>query len=168
VRLLGTSDVIAGRVNSVRGASAAVEEVTLAAIPPKSRGKNARIRLIQDGDVKAPRIVYLFSDPNCPYCNMFWEQARPWVKAGKVQLRHIMVGIIREDSPGKSAALFAAKDPQKALEEHEAAGKGSKLQALAKIPADIEAKLDAVLKLLKPKKVTPKKAAPRKKPAAKK
>ncbi|MGW5956840.1 HlyD family secretion protein [Methylorubrum thiocyanatum] len=48
VRLLGTSDVIAGRVNSVRGASAAVEEVTLAAIPPKSRGKNARIRLILD------------------------------------------------------------------------------------------------------------------------
>jgi thiol:disulfide interchange protein DsbG len=44
---------------------------------------------------------------------MFWEQARPWVKAGKVQLRHIMVGIIREDSPGKSAALLAAKDPQK-------------------------------------------------------
>jgi thiol:disulfide interchange protein DsbG len=103
---------------------------------------------IQDGDKNAPRIVYLFSDPNCPYCNMFWEQARPWVKAGKVQLRHIMVGIIREDSAAKSAALFAAKDPQKALEEHEAAGKGSKLQALAKIPADIEAKLDANMKLM--------------------
>ena len=57
---------------------------------------------IQDGDTNAPRTVYLFSDPNCPYCNMFWEQARPWVKAGKVQLRHIMVGIIREDSPGNS------------------------------------------------------------------
>jgi thiol:disulfide interchange protein DsbG len=79
---------------------------------------------------------------------VFWEQARPWVKAGKVQLRHIMVGIIREDSPGKSAALFAAKDPQKALEEHEAAGKASKLQALDKIPADIEAKLDANMKLM--------------------
>ncbi len=45
---------------------------------------------IQDDDKNAPQIVYLFSDPNCPYCNMFWEQARPWVKAGKVQLRHIM------------------------------------------------------------------------------
>jgi thiol:disulfide interchange protein DsbG len=65
-----------------------------------------------------------------------------------VQLRHIMVGIIREDSPGKSAALFAAKDPQKALEEHEAAGKGSKLQALDKIPAYIEAKLDNNMKLM--------------------
>ena len=103
---------------------------------------------IADGKKDAPRIVYLFSDPNCPYCNMFWEQARPWVDSGKVQLRHIMVGIIREDSPGKSAALLAAKDPQKALEEHEGAGKGSKLKALDKIPADIEAKLEANMKLM--------------------
>ena len=39
---------------------------------------------IADGNKDAPRTVYLFSDPNCPYCNMFWEQARPWVKAGPV------------------------------------------------------------------------------------
>ena len=79
---------------------------------------------------------------------MFWGQARPRVKAGKVQLRHIMVGIIREDSPGKSAALLASQDPQKALQEHEAAGKGSTLRALDTIPAAIEAKLDANMKLM--------------------
>ena len=33
---------------------------------------------IADGRADAPRVVYLFSDPNCPYCTMFWEQARPW------------------------------------------------------------------------------------------
>lgn len=98
---------------------------------------------IADGKADAPRIVYLFSDPNCPYCNMFWEQARPWVESGKVQLRHIMVGIIRADSPGKSAALLAAKDPQKALLEHEKAGKASTLKALDKVPAEVQAKLDA-------------------------
>ena len=48
VRLLGTSDIIAGRVISVRGSAAAVEEVVLAALPPKSRGKNARIRVVLD------------------------------------------------------------------------------------------------------------------------
>lgn len=32
---------------------------------------------IADGRADAPRVVYLFSDPNCPYCTMFWEQARP-------------------------------------------------------------------------------------------
>ncbi|MGO4002716.1 thiol:disulfide interchange protein DsbG [Pseudomonas fluorescens] len=103
---------------------------------------------IADGDKNAPRVVYLFSDPNCPYCTMFWEQARPWVKAGKVQLRHIMVGIIREDSPGKSAALLASKDPAKALDEHEKAGKKSTLKALKTIPADVQAKLDDNMRLM--------------------
>jgi thiol:disulfide interchange protein DsbG len=103
---------------------------------------------IADGSKDAQRIVYLFSDPNCPYCNMFWEQARPWVKAGKVQLRHIMVGIIREDSPGKSAALLAAQDPEKTLAEHEKAGKGSPLRPLKDIPPAIQAKLDANQQLM--------------------
>ncbi|SEN08404.1 thiol:disulfide interchange protein DsbG [Pseudomonas sp. ok272] len=103
---------------------------------------------IADGNKDAPRVVYLFSDPNCPYCNMFWEQARPWVKAGKVQLRHIMVGIIREDSPGKSAALLASKDPSKALDEHEKAGKQSALKPLKTIPAEVQAKLDANMALM--------------------
>src|SRR5471030_635023 len=128
--------------------SAPLQKLVYAPMAKEVWGKMEASNWIGDGNKDAPRVVYLFSDPNCPYCNMFWEQARPWVKAGKVQLRHIMVGIIREDSPGKSAALFAAKDPQKALEEHEAAGKGSKLQALDKIPADIEAKLDANMKLM--------------------
>ncbi len=48
VRLLGTSDIIGGHVLSVRGSAAAVEEVVLAALPPKSRGKNARIRVALD------------------------------------------------------------------------------------------------------------------------
>ena len=103
---------------------------------------------IGDGKKDAPRVVYLFSDPNCPYCNMFWEQARPWVKAGKVQLRHIMVGIIREDSPGKSAALLAAKDPEKALQDHEAAGKDSSLKALTEVPPVIQAKFAANMQLM--------------------
>ncbi|MCW8157200.1 thiol:disulfide interchange protein DsbG [Stutzerimonas stutzeri] len=103
---------------------------------------------IADGKADAPRIVYMFSDPNCPYCNMFWKQARPWVEAGKVQVRHIMVGMLRADSAGKSAALLSAKDPQAALNEHEAAGKASKLKALDKIPAELEEQLTNNLMLM--------------------
>jgi len=103
---------------------------------------------IADGRGDAPRIVYLFSDPNCPYCNMFWKQARPWVEAGKVQLRHIMVGMLRADSAGKSAALLSAKDPQAALDAHEAAGKASKLKALEQIPAALEKQLTDNLMLM--------------------
>ena len=79
---------------------------------------------IADGAAgEAPRVIYMFSDPNCPFCNMFWKQARPWVEAGDVQLRHVMVGMLRPDSAGKAAALLAAKDPEAALNEHEAAGR---------------------------------------------
>ncbi|MBW5465082.1 thiol:disulfide interchange protein DsbG, partial [Pseudomonas aeruginosa] len=83
-----------------------------------------------------------------PYCTMFWEQARPWVDAGKVQLRHIMVGIIREDSEAKSAALLASKDPQKALHDHEQAGKASTLKPLAKIPAAVRKQLAGNMELM--------------------
>jgi thiol:disulfide interchange protein DsbG len=103
---------------------------------------------IADGSNTAPKVIYLFSDANCPYCNLFWEQARPWVKSGKVQLRHIMVGIIREDSAAKAAALLTDKNPELALEKHEAAGKGSSLKALSSIPKDIQTKLDANMKLM--------------------
>lgn len=67
---------------------------------------------IQDGDSKAPKVVYVFSDPNCPYCHTFWKQARPWVDSGKVQLRHIMVGVIRPSSKAQAATLLSAKNPE--------------------------------------------------------
>ncbi|MDU9389325.1 thiol:disulfide interchange protein DsbG [Pseudomonas japonica] len=120
-----------------------LEQLVYAPMAKEVWAKMEKSAWIADGKADAPRIVYLFSDPNCPYCNMFWEQARPWVESGKVQLRHIMVGIIRADSPGKSAALLAAKDPQQALLEHEKAGKASTLKPLQSIPAQVEAKLAA-------------------------
>lgn len=74
---------------------------------------------IQDGDVDAPRTIYTFTDPNCPYCRQLWHAVRPWVEAGEVQLRHIMVGILAPDSPGKAAALLGADDPSTTLHAHE-------------------------------------------------
>ncbi len=120
-----------------------LEKLVYAPMAKEVWAKMEKSAWIADGKADAPRVVYLFSDPNCPYCNMFWEQARPWVESGKVQLRHIMVGIIRADSPGKSAALLAAKDPQQALLDHEKAGKASKLKPLESIPADVQARLTA-------------------------
>ncbi|MDN6180531.1 MAG: thiol:disulfide interchange protein DsbG [Halomonas subglaciescola] len=74
-------------------------------------------RWIQDGDADAPRIVYTFTDANCPYCQQLWEAARPWVDAGKVQMRHIMVGILAADSPAKAATILADDDPAAALHD---------------------------------------------------
>lgn len=127
---------------------APLEKLVYAPMAKQVWAKLDKTAWIADGKADAPRVVYLFSDPNCPYCNMFWQQARPWVDSGKVQLRHIMVGIIRADSPAKSAALLASADPQKALQAHESAGKASTLKPLAKIPAQVQAKLDANLALM--------------------
>ncbi|MFQ6572913.1 thiol:disulfide interchange protein DsbG [Pseudomonas sp. UM16] len=128
--------------------AAPLEKLVYAPMAKEVWAKMEKTAWIADGKADAPRIVYLFSDPNCPYCNMFWQQARPWVESGKVQLRHIMVGIIREDSPGKSAALLASSDPVQALNKHEKAGKASSLKALEKIPAAVQAKLDSNLALM--------------------
>ena len=73
---------------------------------------------IGDGKPDAPQIAYVFTDPNCPYCNQLWRDARPLVQAGQLQLRHILVGILRPSSQGKAAAILAAKAPEQALASH--------------------------------------------------
>lgn len=112
---------------------------------------------VRDGKAGAPRVVYVFTDPNCPYCNKFWADARPWVESGKVELRHVIVGILTPTSPGKAAAILAAKDPAAALEAYErghaaanattlATGRprpldDAGLKPLENIPADLRSKL---------------------------
>ena len=76
---------------------------------------------IADGRDDAPRKVYVFMDANCKYCTKFWSDARPWVNAGKVQLRHVMVAVIAPTSPGKAATLLADPDPAKRLSAFEQA-----------------------------------------------
>lgn len=103
---------------------------------------------IADGAKSAPRVIYTFTDPNCPYCNKFWNDARPWVKAGKVQIRHVMVAILGPTSPGKAAALLSASDPQAALTQHEQQQQSGGVQPLAQISPKVRAQLDANYKLM--------------------
>lgn len=92
---------------------------------------------VLDGKADAPRIVYTFSDTNCPYCHSFWEAARPWVDAGKVQLRHILVGVIREDSPNKAAAILNAPNRSAALLENENKFGQGGITPAKSVPADV-------------------------------
>lgn len=69
---------------------------------------------IAEGDTKAAHIVYVFTDPNCPFCARFWEAAQPYLARGGVQLRHIMVGILRESSADKAATVLAARNRDEA------------------------------------------------------
>lgn len=93
---------------------------------------------IADGDDNAERVIYAFTDPNCPFCSQFWQSARPWVEAGEVQLRHVMVGILKQDSPRLAISLLAADDPVSALRAHES---GDRITPLDSLPRDWEIKL---------------------------
>lgn len=92
---------------------------------------------VLDGQADAPRIIYVFTDPNCPYCHLFWEASRPWVEAGNVQLRHLLVGMLKEDSPAKAAAILGSTDTSAALQKHELSYDQGGISPLESIPDDI-------------------------------
>ncbi|WP_417550005.1 thiol:disulfide interchange protein DsbG [Methylophaga sp.] len=73
---------------------------------------------VLDGDKDAKQIIYTFTDPYCPYCQKLREIADPYIAKGEVQLRHIMVGILQEDSIQKAAAILGADSPEQALQQH--------------------------------------------------
>jgi len=62
-----------------------------------------------------PTIVAIV-DPNCIFCHLLHKAITPLVKAGKVQVDYILVGIIKPDSFAKASSILQAKDPAKALD----------------------------------------------------
>lgn len=96
-----------------------VEKWVYAPMAKEMWQKLEKNRWIAAGKADAPHIVYAFADPYCPYCTQFWQKAQPWLASGKVQLRVLMVGMLRPDSGQKAAAIMMAKDPAKTLAEYE-------------------------------------------------
>jgi len=90
---------------------------------------------IGNGNPNAPKVVYIFSDPACPYCHQLWREVRPWVEAGKVQLRYFMVGILGSNSTAKAAAILASEDPQASLSRYEQMIHNESLEAPIEIPS---------------------------------
>lgn len=97
---------------------------------------------IQDGKKDAAKIVYVFTDVNCPYCHTFWQKARPWVDSGKVQFRHIMVGVIRENSKGQAATILASSNPEEAFKQFNLANGKNQIKDMASIPQALSDKLN--------------------------
>lgn len=81
---------------------------------------------LKEGAENAPRKVFVFADPFCPYCKAFWAEAQPWVKAGKVQLNTLLVAFLNPNSGRNASAILNAKDPVAAWKEYELSG-GKKL-----------------------------------------
>lgn len=75
--------------------------------------------VVVEGDADAPNVLYTITDPNCPYCHRQWQNTQALVDAGKLQVRHVLVGMLAEDSATKAAAILQAEDPASALRDHQ-------------------------------------------------
>lgn len=71
------------------------------------------LRAVSEG--AGGKTVYVFFDPNCPYCHRLWSALSSAVKDGKLQVRWLPVAILKDDSKGLGAAIYAAADPSSAL-----------------------------------------------------
>ncbi len=74
---------------------------------------------IAEGATKPNRIVYVFTDTECPYCHRLWQESQPLLKDSKTQVRHIIVAVISAKSAPRAAAILASKDRSAALLKHE-------------------------------------------------
>lgn len=61
------------------------------------------------------RHLYVFFDPDCPYCHHLYEKLQPLIGPKGLEVRWLPVGILRLSSFGKAAHLLEAKNPSSAL-----------------------------------------------------
>lgn len=118
-------------------------------LPADTWQRLEKSRWIEDGRSEAPRMVYVFTDPNCPLCSRFWADARPWVDSGKVQLRHVLVAVIDASSVGKAAALLTSSEPAVALAQYESHRGAAHGPTQSTIEASVRRELEANEALMK-------------------
>lgn len=120
---------------------ATVQDMTIGPMAEQTWTQLANSHWVAEGSSNAASIVYEFSDPNCPYCHVFWKRVQPWIDAGKVQVRHVMVGVIAENSPNKAAAIFAADNPEQAFTHNQQQFANGGIEPMPDIPAEILSKI---------------------------
>ncbi|MGS1012969.1 thiol:disulfide interchange protein DsbG [Rhodanobacter sp. UC4450_H17] len=89
---------------------------------------------VAEGAAHPKRIVYVFTDTECPYCHKLWEATQPLLANGDVQVRHVMVAVIAPQSAARAAAVLDAPDPKVAMHQHETAFGHSPLAPLKDVP----------------------------------
>lgn len=128
---------ISGYMYDEKGANlsnALIEKEIYAPVGREMWQRMEKASWILDGKKEAPVILYVFADPFCPYCKQFWQQARPWVESGKVQLRTLLVGVIKPESPATAAAILSTRDPAKTWHDYEASGGKLNLTIPSSVP----------------------------------
>lgn len=77
----------------------------------------AKATFIAEGSGK--RALYIFFDPNCPFCHALDKKLRAFVGKEDVQFRWIPLGMLTASSLPKAAAILQAPDPLQAFHKNE-------------------------------------------------
>lgn len=103
---------------------------------------------IAEGAKREGRVVYVFTDTECPYCHRLWQKLQPYLASGDVQVRNVMVAVIAPKSLPRAAAILGAKNPAAALRAHEQAFGHSPVAADGPVADALHAKIMANSRLM--------------------
>jgi len=104
-----------------------------------------------EGAKEPKRVLYVFWDANCYYCNLTWRALQHYERAG-LQVRWVPVAYQKENSAALAAAVMNAKDRAAALRENETRYRAKSYEggiaAAAKVPADLAIQLEDNMTLM--------------------
>jgi hypothetical protein len=95
----------------------------------------SRATYIREGVGKAERVVYVFIDPECPYCHELWSAIHSL--PASVEVRYLMVAVISKASWGKAAAILESQDRAEALRKHESGVRNGGIRPLQEFAPEI-------------------------------
>jgi thiol:disulfide interchange protein DsbG len=87
--------------------------------------------LVTEGADDAPE-MFVFSDPNCPYCKRFYQMSRQYVESGQVKINWVMVGFLAQSSQGIASAIMDGG--MDVMNEAKTAPKGAKVPSVEVSP----------------------------------
>jgi thiol:disulfide interchange protein DsbG len=100
---------------------------------------------VVEGAAQPKRVLYVFWDANCYYCNLTWKALQYYERAG-LQVRWVPVAYQKDNSGALAAAVMGAKDRAAALRENETRYRAKSydggIKAAAKVPADLAIALE--------------------------
>jgi len=100
---------------------------------------------VVEGAKDAKRVLYVFWDANCYYCNLTWKALQHYERAG-LQVRWVPVAYQKDNSAALAAAVMGAKDRAAALRENETRYRAKSydggIKAAAKVPPDLAIELE--------------------------
>ena len=143
--------VVIGTLLDAKGNDLTQQPLQAATAPSLSEATWAELgkaTWIAEGANTPKRIVYVFTDTECPYCHKLWLATQPLLASGDVQVRHILVAVIAPQSLNRAAAILDAPHPKAALYQHENTFGHSTVQPLASVSTATEKRIAANIALM--------------------